>query len=222
MSLGAVDGAFDLTIDTTTDDGATAGTIGFNNIGTTTALTKLTALTEAQMTFFGNNIKTNGDVKLAANDLFLGAPDDTIDTEQTGAGPGGAVDLGQVNTIRNATPPVTHVLTINTIGTTKGAVTLPGQFVQGFSTAGFDNFNDATFNQVLIRVAVPTNFFEDFTNPNASNRFASNFFTQVGNSFVANPPKKQKAIAIINTCRDRSAAYEQFHDQHHGNANAED
>ena len=69
--------------------------------------------------------------------------------------------------------------------------------MQAASTAGFTNYNDALFARVRIQVATTQLFFENFANPAAFNRFSSTNFTQVGNQFVASPPKNQKAIATI-------------------------
>jgi hypothetical protein len=197
-----------LFIESRAQTGFSGGVIKFNDIGTNaTPLTSFEAHTNGangNINFKdGNVIQTDGGaVVLEAPTLDLSGADDTIDTELGGDNAGGAANLGAVALIRYDGAALPHLLTIDTSGAAaqpSGAVTLPtsGQFVQGTSTAGFNNFTDAVNNRVLIRVVTATLFTEDFTSNTAFNRFASNFFTQTGTSFVASPPKGQKAIAII-------------------------
>jgi len=196
-----------LIIDARAATGFSGGIIKFNDIGNNaTPLTSFEAHTNGtngNINFKdGNVIQTDGGaVVLEAPTLDLSGADDTIDTELGGDNAGGAANLGAVALIRYDGAVLPHLLTIDTSGTTgqnSGAVTLPtsGQFVQGTSIPNFNVFNE-TAGRVQIRVATITNFTEDFTTPTAFNRFTSNFFTQVGTSFVADPPKGQKAIAII-------------------------
>lgn len=196
-----------LFIDARAATGFNGGAIKFNDIGTLTAtpLTSFEAHTNGtgSIDFTGGDViqTDGGPVVLEANTFELAGADDLIDTELGANDAGGAVNLSAINQIRYTGATLPHILTINTQGVTTqpaGAVTLnTTQFVQGATSGGFNNFNDATNNRVLIQVPVTTLFTEDFTSPTAFNRFASNFFTQTGTSFVASPPKGQKAIAII-------------------------
>jgi hypothetical protein len=187
--------------------GFNGGVIKFNDIGngTATPLTSFEAHTNGtgSIDFTGGDfIQTDGGaVILDTPILDLAGADDKIDTELGADNVGGAANLGAVALIRYTGATLPHLLTIDTsggAGLAAGAVTLPtsGQFVQGTSIPNFNVYNEAA-NRVQIRVATVSNFFEDFTVPTAFNRFTSNFFTQVGTSFVADPPKGQKAIAII-------------------------
>jgi hypothetical protein len=194
-----------LTIDARGNAGFTGGTIKFDNVGVGAgnALGSFQALTTAGIDFAGGDtIQTDGGaVILQAATLDLAGAADTIDTEVGADAAGGAVNLSAVSSIlyTGAPPQQLTIDTTGVAGQAPGAVTLnTTQFVEVAPTAGFDNYQDAVNNRVNIRVAVVTNFAENFVNPNAFNQFTSRFFTQQGTNFVSQPPVGRKAIAVVN------------------------